>query len=125
MTPLLFLGLSLAGGLGSASRFLLDGAIRARTRGVLPIGTIVINLSGSLLLGLLTGVVSMQVLPKSVGLVIGVGFLGGYTTFSTASFETVRLFQERKWVAGGLNGIGVVVATTALAAVGLWLGSSW
>lgn len=125
MTPLLFLGLSLAGGLGSAVRFLLDGAIRSRTRTLMPIGTIAINCSGSLLLGLLTGLVSALVLPETVGLLVGVGFLGGYTTFSTASFEVVRLLQERKFLAGGLTGFGVVMATTALAGVGLWLGSSW
>ena len=53
---------------------------------------------------------------------LGTGFLGGYTTFSTASFETVRLLQERRWAAGLVNGIGTLVVSTATAAFGLWLG---
>ncbi len=44
--------------------------------------------------------------------IVGAGFFGGYTTFSTASFETIRLLQERKWVAEGLNGLGVLVTAT-------------
>ncbi|SJN42735.1 CrcB protein [Microbacterium esteraromaticum] len=123
MTPLLFLSIAAAGGLGCASRFFLDGVIRSRTRGTMSWGTIMLNLSGSLLLGLLTGFTSSQLLPGSVHLIVGAGFLGGYTTFSTASFETIRLLQERKWVAGTANGLGVLVGATALAALGFWLGS--
>jgi CrcB protein len=89
----------------------------------MPWGTITINLTGSFLLGLITGLATTHLLPESVHLIIGAGFLGGYTTFSTASFETIRLLQERKWVAGGLNGLGVLIAATALAALGLWIGT--
>lgn len=123
MTPLLFICVAVAGGLGCASRFFLDGVIRFRTRGTMPWGTIVLNLTGSLLLGLITGFTSSQLLPEAVHLIVGAGFLGGYTTFSTASFETIRLLQERKWVAGTANGLGVLVGATALAALGFWLGS--
>lgn len=122
MSPLLFLGLAMAGGLGCACRFFLDGVIRSHTRGIVPWGTIAINLSGSFLLGLITGFTSTQLLPEAVHLIVGAGFLGGYTTFSTASFETIRLLQERKWVAGGLNGLGALIASTALAGFGLWIG---
>lgn len=123
MTPLLFLGIALAGGLGSACRLVLDGVISSRTRGAMPWGTITINLTGSFLLGLITGFTTNQLLPESVHLVAGAGFLGGYTTFSTAGFETIHLLQERRWVAGGLNGLGVLAATTLLAGLGLWLGN--
>lgn len=123
MTPLLLSGIALAGGLGAAIRLLVDGAIRTRTQGTMPWGTIVINLTGSFLLGLITGLATSQLLPEQVQLIVGVGFLGGYTTFSTASFETIRLIQQRKWVAGMLNGLGTLVMTTALAALGLWIGS--
>lgn len=122
MTPLLFLGVALAGGLGSACRLFLDGVIRTRSRGALPWGTILINLTGSFLLGLLTGFTADRILPEAIHLVVGAGFLGGYTTFSTASFETVRLLQERKWAAGGVNGLGVLIGATALAGLGLWIG---
>ena len=123
MTPLLFALLAVAGGIGAASRLLLDDLIHAHIGGILPWGTITINLSGSLILGLITGLATGHVVPEAWHLVIGTGFLGGYTTFSTASFETVRLLQERKWVTGSLNGIGTLVCATAAAGLGLWIGS--
>ncbi|MDN5687247.1 MAG: fluoride efflux transporter CrcB [Brachybacterium sp.] len=123
MTPLLLLLLSIAGGIGAATRFLLDGVIRARTDGSAPWGTILINLSGSLLLGLLTGAVLAQAVPGPWQLVLGSGFLGGYTTFSSASMETVRLLQERRLGAGMLNGLGSLLGACVLATLGLWLGS--
>ncbi|MFD2757528.1 fluoride efflux transporter CrcB [Gulosibacter faecalis] len=122
MTPLLFAGIALAGGLGSVCRLVLDGLIRARTGRRMPWGTITLNLTGSFVLGLVTGLVGAAVLPSAVQLVVGTGFLGGYTTFSTASFETVRLLQERRFGAAAANGLGVLVAAGAAAALGLWLG---
>lgn len=123
MTPLLFVLLALAGGAGAACRLLLDGIIRSRSRGTLPWGTIVINLTGSFALGLITGLVGSHVLLEAWQLIAGSGFLGGYTTFSTASFETVRLLQERKHLAALINGLGVIIATAVLAGLGLWIGS--
>ncbi len=123
MNPALFLALSFAGGLGASSRLLLDGAIRVRVSRSLPIGTITINLTGSLLLGLLVGLTTAGVLADAWRLIAGTGFLGGYTTFSTASFETVRLIQERKWTTALLNGLGTNIAATALAGLCLWIGS--
>ncbi|MHC6175628.1 fluoride efflux transporter FluC [Glutamicibacter endophyticus] len=124
MTFWLFVGIAVAGGLGACCRLVLDGAVRSRVAGAFPWGTVLINLLGSFLLGLLTGLVSAQILPEAIRLVAGVGFLGGFTTFSTASFETVRLLQARKWVAGILNGLGVMAGTGALAALGLWVGNA-
>jgi len=123
VTALSFVALALAGGIGAACRLLLDGVISSRRRGALPWGTIVINVTGSFLLGLVTGLATATVLPETWQLVVGTGFLGGYTTFSTASFETVRLVQERKHLAAVLTGLGTLVVTTALAGLGLWLGS--
>lgn len=124
MTVPVFLLLALAGGLGAVCRFVLDGVITTRApRGTgLPLGTIVINVSGSFLLGLLTGLASSALLPPELLLVVGTGFLGGYTTFSTASFETVRLLQEGRRAAGVVNGLGVLLLATAAAALGLLLG---
>lgn len=122
MTPLVFVALAAAGGLGASSRMLIDGLIKSRMSTALPWGTIIINVSGSLVLGLLTGLAGANLLPEAWHLVLGTGFLGGYTTFSTASFETVRLLQERRWAAGLVNGLGTLVFATAAAAIGMWLG---
>ena len=122
MTPLVFIALAAAGGLGASSRMLLDGLIKSRMSTALPWGTIIINVSGSLVLGLLTGLAGANLLPEAWHLVLGTGFLGGYTTFSTASFETIRLLQERRWAAGLVNGLGTLVFATTAAAIGLWLG---
>ncbi len=124
MTPLIFVLVALAGGLGAASRLLLDGIIRTRVSSTFPWATIIINVTGSLLLGLLAGLAAGHLVSDASYAIIGAGFLGGYTTFSTASFETVRLLQERKWLAGALNGLGVLVATTLVAGLGLWIGNS-
>jgi CrcB protein len=102
----------------------VDGVVRSRSGATFPLGTLVINISGSLVLGLVTGLTVAQLLPDAVRLVVGTGFLGGYTTFSTASFETVRLVQERRLPAALLYGLGTLVATTAVAGLGLVIGLS-
>ncbi|MFC0674414.1 fluoride efflux transporter CrcB [Brachybacterium hainanense] len=122
MTPLLFCAIALAGGLGCVARLVLDGVLRSRLVGVLPWATILINVSGSFLLGLVAALAGGAVLPPGVQLAVGTGFLGGYTTFSTASLETVRLLQERRWTAALLNGLGVLALATAAAVLGLGTG---
>ena len=121
MTVLL---LALAGGLGAVARFVLDGTISTARVWRHPVGTTVINLGGSFLLGLLVGLGVTRVLPGSALLVLGTGFLGGYTTFSTAAYETVRLVEQRRWVPALLHGVGQVVVATGLAALGYGLGAA-
>ena len=123
MTALIFVLLSAAGGIGAALRLMLDGIIRSRSQGMMPWGTITINLTGSLLLGLLTGLTTAHLMPEAWHLVIGSGFLGGYTTFSTASFETIRLLQARRWLIGLSNGLGTLICATSAAGLGLWVGT--
>ncbi len=113
--------LSLAGGLGAVCRLVVDGAARARWGRGFPYGTLVINVGGSLLLGLLSGLVLFHGVPTALRSVLGTGFCGGYTTFSTASFETVRLIQERRPVAAVLNGAGSLVLTVLAGGLGLLL----
>jgi CrcB protein len=107
-----------AGGVGAALRLILDGLIRARVRSTYPVGTTVINVTGSFLLGLITGLATSQLVSHQWQLVVGTGFLGGYTTFSTASFETVRLIEDRRYVAAAFNGLGMLLICTAAAALG-------
>lgn len=123
MTPLTFIFIAIAGGLGAAARLVVDGLARSRITSTFPIGTTIINVSGSLLLGFVTGLAIGQVLPEEVRVIAGAGFLGGYTTFSTASFETVRLIQARRYGAAFANGIGMLVLCVLASTLGLWLGS--
>ena len=122
MTPALFVLLAIAGGIGAVLRFMLDGAVRRAVGGRWPWGTALINVSGSFLLGLLTALAGRG-LPPEVLLVLGTGLLGGYTTFSTAAYETVRLLEQQRWGAALVHGLGQVVVATLLAAVGYLVGS--
>lgn len=113
---------ALAGGVGAAARFVLDSLLRARIPVRYPVGTAVINVSGSLLLGLVTGLAAASLLSPGLQVVLGTGLLGGYTTFSTASVETVRLVREgRAGMALG-HSVGMLVTCTACAALGLAAG---
>ncbi|MFC7788249.1 fluoride efflux transporter FluC [Microbacterium sp. MAHUQ-60] len=106
------------GGVGAAARYLLDLGI-ARLAGTrFPWGVMVINISGSLALGLVVGM-----LPDAA-FVIGAGFLGGYTTFSTAMIDTVVLWRDGARRASVLNAVGMLLASVAAAAAGLALGSA-
>ena len=122
MTPLLFVVVALAGGLGAALRLVVDGLVQTRVRTALPVGTLLINVVGSLVLGLLTGLTLALWLPEAWHLVLGGGLMGGFTTFSTASYETVRLARDRRSLAALANGLGMLVVSVACAFLGLWLG---
>ncbi len=122
MSPLLVLAVVVAGGLGAVSRFVVDAVVRARADDAYPVGTAVINVTGSFALGLVTGLVLAHTASEAVRSIVGTGFLGGYTTFSTASFETVRLVQTGRVGAAVGYGLGTLVATVGVAALGLWLG---
>ncbi|MDQ7992754.1 MAG: CrcB family protein [Propionicimonas sp.] len=117
MTPLL---VALAGGLGAAARFTVDGWVARANRTGLPLGTVVINVTGSFLLGLLTGWL-LTGAAGDVGAVLGTGFLGGYTTFSTASVEAARLLRAGRGWAALVHAGGMLVAGLAAAALGVWL----
>jgi CrcB protein len=86
-----FLG---AAAVGAPARYLLDGFVQERTGGAFPWGTFVVNVSGCFALGLVTGLGLYHGLGTSSRMVIGTGGLGAYTTFSTFTFETVRLAEE-------------------------------
>ena len=122
MTPVTVILLGLAGGLGAGARFVVDGLIRSKARTALPAGTITINVTGSFLLGLIAGAV-LHGAPAELQAIAGTGFLGGYTTFSTASIETIRLIQANRPGVAALNAFGTVAATLAAAALGIVLTS--
>ena len=116
MTPLL---IAVAGGLGAASRLMIDGLVRNRVPSTFPWATILINVTGSFMLGLLVGLGAGERWHD----VVGTGFLGGYTTFSTASLETAGLLLDRRPLAAAANGLGVLVACVAAASGGYALGT--
>ena len=116
--------LAVAGGVGAALRLSLNGFVHRRVRPNYPVAMSIINVSGSFVLGLVTGLVAGRVLPELWGLLIGVGLVGGFTAFSTTSFQTLRLLQERRvWLAVA-NSFGMIAAAVAVAGLGIWLGRS-
>lgn len=109
------------GGAGAATRFVVDGLIRARWSTALPLGTMTINVTGSLLLGFLAGASHAGGFGGDVLDAAAIGFCGGYTTFSTAMVETVRFVQGGDYRRAVLNTLGTGVLTVAAAAVGYGL----
>ncbi|ART71294.1 camphor resistance protein CrcB [Mycobacterium dioxanotrophicus] len=118
-TVLVWTGVVLLGGLGAVSRFLVDRAVSARhTRGF-PFGTLVVNLSGALLLGFFGGLA----LSPHVALLAGTAYVGAYTTFSTWMLETQRLSEERRLWPAAANIVVSVVLGLMMAGLGMWLGA--
>ena len=109
------------GGVGALARYVLGTEIAARVGGRFPLGTLVINVTGSFLIGLLMTLFTERFQPHpNWRLLLVVGVLGGYTTFSTFEYETFRAVQEgSKWI-GMLNAVGSVV----LGYIAVWLGSA-
>jgi len=120
IAPWLFIAIAVAGGVGAALRLVVDGAVRSTWSAPIPLATLVINVSGSFVLGLLTGLADHAGLPREWLLVAGGGLMGGYT----ASVETVRLMAEKKRVAGIANGAGMLLLAVAAGLVGLIIGTS-
>jgi fluoride exporter len=115
---------ALAGGVGATGRALLIHRIALRTSDPLPVATIVVNASGSLVLGVLTGLSLYHGLGPHTLTVLGLGFCGGFTTFSTASWESLHLLRSghrREAVVYTFGGLAVclvgAIAGLALAAV--------
>ncbi|MGH3781594.1 MAG: fluoride efflux transporter CrcB [Pseudonocardiaceae bacterium] len=119
MIVVLWVGLALIGGAGSVLRFVVDGAIASRTGRAFPYGTLVVNLSGSVLLGLITGLA----LSHDGALLAGTAAVGSYTTFSTWMFETQRLGEDRQTPSLVANVVVSLVAGVVAAALGRLLGS--
>ena len=129
---MVYLLVFIAGGAGAALRLWADAWVKALVSRLwqvsIPLGTFFINVTGSFLLGCLTGLLAARirlipsaetfVITENLTLILGVGFLGGYTTFSTALLETLRAPGK---LATGVLAFGQLLAATAAAAAGLTL----
>ncbi|ORI19530.1 chromosome condensation protein CrcB [Rhodococcus sp. 1163] len=111
--------LAVAGATGAVVRFVLDSIIKSRWKTTFPWATFAINVSGSLLIGLVAGIVLFHSGPGDLQTIVGTGFCGGYTTFSTASFETVRLVEQRRRLLALTNALTTMVASIAACSAGL------
>jgi len=118
---ILALVVGLAAGLGAVVRYTVDQAVSLRHDGALPYGTLTVNLSGSLVLGLVTGVATHHGLPADAAVILSAGFCSGYTTWSTFSYETLALVESGAVLAAVANVVLSVAAGLAAAAAGLGL----
>jgi len=121
MSPLAWLAFVAAGAVGAPARYLVDGLVADRVEGVFPWGTLAVNATGSLLLGLLTGLSLYHAFPTTPKVILGTGFCGAYTTFSTFTFETVRLLEEGAVNEAFRNALGTLVVCAAAAVAGVAL----
>jgi len=115
---LLWAAVILIGGAGSVARFLADGLVASASSRDFPFGTLAVNVSGAMILGLVTGLA----LGHDQALLAGTAAVGSYTTFSTWMFETDRLAEERQFRRAAANVIVSLVLGVAAAALGRLIG---
>jgi CrcB protein len=111
----------LGGGLGAVSRFLVSQFIAARVSGEFPMGTLAVNVTGSLAMGFVAFGLQTFTLPEHYRTFFAVGFIGAYTTFSTYALETVQLISKRAYGPAALNFILNNILSLAAILAGMWL----
>lgn len=116
----------IGGGLGAVCRYGVTTAVGMLLGGMFPWGTLIVNLVGSLLMGVVLGALlplakSLQLLPDSLRLLLTVGFLGGFTTFSSFSMETLTLLRGDSFFLAAVNVVGSIVLGLAAAYIGYQL----
>jgi CrcB protein len=113
------LWIGLAGGAGTVVRYLLDGMVQRRIGILFPWGTMVVNLVGSFLITVVMHVgLKTEILSPTTRIVIATGVLGGFTTYSTFNYETLRLIHDGAWLAAALNVVGTVGGCLVAGAAG-------
>lgn len=111
-----------AGGLGASLRLILNRVIHTAISSTYPVAMSLINITGSFFFGLVSGVLDARLLPPEWGLYLAVGLVGGFTAFSTTSFQTLRLIQERRYLIAAINSFGMITVAVTAAGVGVWIG---
>lgn len=117
------LGLAIGGGLGALARYGLTGVIAGSSRSPFPAGTLTVNVTGSFLLGWLVSLVLAGRVPESTLVWAGAGFLGAFTTFSTFTYETLQLVEDRAWRYAAWNLLLSGPLSFGAAALGYLVGS--
>lgn len=115
-----WIGVALLGSIGSIARFLLDGAVSSRGSSSFPLGTLAVNASGALVLGLLSGFA----LSGEALVLAGTATIGSYTTFSTWMLETHRLGEDGQLLVAALNITVSVIVGFGAAVFGRLLGGA-
>ncbi|WP_125772722.1 fluoride efflux transporter FluC [Antribacter gilvus] len=127
MSALLLALVAAGGGLGAAARFVLDGEVRSRARAGFPWGTFTVNVVGSLVIGVVTGVLLGPGLADGVvepwRAAVATGLCGGFTTFSTATVEAVRLAQSGRLRLAVASVLGTLLVTVLAVGVGIAVGT--
>ena len=125
LMPYLLVGLG--GFIGANARFVVARLVGTLFETRFPLGTFVINISGSFLLGVLGTVVTQKVMPssESMRLALGVGFLGAYTTFSTFEFETHALLEDGSWLTATTNIFASLFVGLVAVRAGIVMAKSW
>jgi CrcB protein len=125
LMPYLLVGLG--GFIGANARFVVARLVGALFETRFPLGTFVINISGSFLLGVLGAILAQKVLPNSeaMRLALGVGFLGAFTTFSTFEFETHALFDDGSWLTATTNMFASLFLGLVAVRAGIIVAKGW
>jgi CrcB protein len=118
---LAYLWVAIGGALGSVGRFWVSGLVAERFGETFPWGTLIINVTGSLLIGIFAALTAPDISNSYRVTIIQffmIGICGGYTTFSSFSLQTLRLLQNREWLYAGAN----VLFSVMLCMIAVWLG---
>ncbi|HSC44455.1 MAG TPA: fluoride efflux transporter CrcB [Candidatus Acidoferrum sp.] len=114
--------IALFGAIGTLARYGLQGVVQVRTGGTYPYGTLLINLSGCLLLGFIGQLMLNRMLISSeLRIAIAVGFFGGYTTFSSFGWETAKMLEDGEWLRATSYVAASVLAGLLLSVAGIRL----
>ena len=112
----------LGGAAGTGARYLLSGWLLRTASPGFPWGTLVVNVLGSFLLGLLMEIARWTDVPVTLRLALATGVLGGFTTYSAFNYETLQLFAHDEWLRGAAYAAGTFAACLAAGAFGMWIG---
>lgn len=115
--------IGLGGFAGAIARYLVDGWATGLGRGTFPWGTLAVNLSGSLLIGLLFALmIERAAISSDLRGPLMIGFIGSYTTFSTLALESWRLLEDGAWLLGAANLVGSLALGVAAVVIGIGIG---